>query len=154
MIFKLSLSSASIKSFEAHTSIKRVTKISHPRQRAAACRSVDNFSQGSPCHLRAATYVLGFHQDEGRSGAMHRRGPPNTSDAIMKLQLERLASSILAKSPHELAEIATVNPAIYREWIDEIQRRNDEAREEARVFSQALQYLLKAPADGDRPARR
>lgn len=76
---------------------------------------------------------------------MHRRGSPKASDAITRLQLERLASSILAKSQRELAEIATANPAIYREWIDEIQRRNNEARAEAHVMSEALQCLLKAP---------
>jgi hypothetical protein len=38
-----------------------------------------------------------------------------------------------------------VNPAIYREWIAEIGRRNDEAHEEARKMSRALQSLVDAP---------
>ena len=76
---------------------------------------------------------------------MHRSGTPETSDPITRVQLERLAASILMKSPHELAEIASVNPAIYREWIAEIARRNDEAREEAQKRSRALQSLVDAP---------
>lgn len=76
---------------------------------------------------------------------MHRRGTPETSDPITRVQLERLAASILMKSPHELAEIASLNPEIYREWIAEIGRRNDEAREEARKMSNALQSLMDAP---------
>jgi hypothetical protein len=83
---------------------------------------------------------------------MHRRGSPKTNDAIMKLQLERLASSILNKSPSELAEIASANPAIYHEWIDEIQKRNHEARQEAQILSQALQCLLAAPRKRGRAA--
>ena len=76
---------------------------------------------------------------------MHRGGPPETTDPIARVQLERLVASILMKSPNELAEIASVNPAIYREWIAEIRRRNDEAREEARKMSKALQSLVDAP---------
>lgn len=76
---------------------------------------------------------------------MHRRGTPETSDPITRVQLERLAATILMKSPRELAEIASVNPAIYREWIAEIGRRNDEAHEEARKMSRALQSLMDAP---------
>ncbi|NJO22939.1 MAG: hypothetical protein HC868_08285 [Sphingomonadales bacterium] len=76
---------------------------------------------------------------------MHRRGTPETSDTITRVQLERLAATILRKSPRELAEIASVNPAIYREWIVELGRRNDEAHEEARKMSRALQSLMDAP---------
>lgn len=76
---------------------------------------------------------------------MHRRGTPETSDSITRVQLERLAASILMKSPRELAEIASVNPAIYSEWIAEIARRNAEAREEAQKMSKALQSLVEAP---------
>lgn len=76
---------------------------------------------------------------------MHRRGTPETSDPITRVQLERLVASILMKSPHELAEIANVNPAIYREWIAEIRQRNDEARKEAQKMSRALQSLMDAP---------
>jgi hypothetical protein len=76
---------------------------------------------------------------------MHRSGIPETSDPITRVQLERLASSILTKSPHELAEIASLNPEIYREWIAEIARRNEEAHEEARKMSSALQSLMDAP---------
>lgn len=75
---------------------------------------------------------------------MHRSGTPETSDPITRIQLERLAASILMKSPRELAEIASVNPAIYHEWIAEIGRRNDEAREEAQKMSRALQSLVDA----------
>ncbi len=75
---------------------------------------------------------------------MHRRGSSPTKDTIMRVQLERLAASILAKPPHELAEIASVNPAIYNEWIAEISRRNAEAREEARKMSMALESLKQA----------
>ena len=75
---------------------------------------------------------------------MHRRGTSQTSDAITRVQLERLAASILARSPHELAEIASVNPAIYDEWIAEISRRNAEAHEEARRMSLALDSLRQA----------
>lgn len=75
---------------------------------------------------------------------MHQRGSP-TNDTITRLQLERLAASILAKSPVELAEIANGNPAIYLEWISEIRKRDSEAREEARKMSLALQSLLEAP---------
>ena len=76
---------------------------------------------------------------------MHRRGTPETIDPITRVQLERLVASILMKSPNELAEIASVNPAIYREWIAEIRQRNDQAREEARKMSRALQSLMDAP---------
>jgi hypothetical protein len=76
---------------------------------------------------------------------MHRGGTPETTDPIARVQLERLVASILMKSPNELAEIASVNPAIYGEWIAEIRQRNDEAREEARKMSQALQSLVDAP---------
>jgi hypothetical protein len=62
----------------------------------------------------------------------------------MRVQLERLAASILAKPVHELAEIANVNPAIYNEWIAEISLRNAEAREEARKMSMALESLKQA----------
>jgi hypothetical protein len=69
----------------------------------------------------------------------------------MRDQLERLTSSILARPSHELAEIASVNPAIYNEWIAEISRRNAEAREEVRRMSMALDSLKQASkrAGGD-----
>jgi hypothetical protein len=75
---------------------------------------------------------------------MHRRGSPETSDAIERVQLERLAATILSRSPHELAEIANANPAIYSEWIVELRRRNELAHKEAQRMSQALQTLLEA----------
>jgi len=81
---------------------------------------------------------------------MHRRGSPETSDTIARVQLDRLAATILARSPNELAEIANVNPAIYSEWIAELTRRNDEARQEAQRVSRALETLIEAP----RRARR
>jgi hypothetical protein len=75
---------------------------------------------------------------------MHRRGSSQTDDEIMRVQLERLAASILARSPHELAEIASLNPAIYNEWITEIGRRNAQARQEADKMSKALESLRQA----------
>lgn len=75
---------------------------------------------------------------------MHRRGSSQTDNEIMRVQLERLAASILARSPHELAEIASLNPAIYNEWITEIGRRNAQARQEADKMSKALESLRQA----------
>jgi len=75
---------------------------------------------------------------------MHQRGSP-LGDSIAKVQLDRLAASILSKSSRELAEIANDNPAIYLEWISEIRRRDAEVRAEARKMSMALQSLLEAP---------
>jgi len=76
---------------------------------------------------------------------MHRRGTPKTGDVIERVQVERLATSILTRSPHELAEIAIGNPAIYGEWMAEISRRSAEAQAEARRMSLALQSLQEAP---------
>lgn len=75
---------------------------------------------------------------------MHRRGASQTNDAITRVQLERLAASILARSPLELAEIASVNPAICDEWIAEISRRSAEVRAESRRMAMALHSLRQA----------
>lgn len=77
-----------------------------------------------------------------------RRGTPPADDEIMRVQVERLAASILSRSPHELAEIASLNPAIYDEWMSEIGRRSAAARAEAQRLSMALESLRRASSRG------
>lgn len=59
-----------------------------------------------------------------------------------------VAASILSRSPHELAEIASLNPAIYDEWMSEIGRRSAAARAEAQRLSMALESLRRASSRG------
>lgn len=63
------------------------------------------------------------------------------ADLIETTQLKRLASTLLEKSPADLAAIAEDNPQIVWEWIEEFARRKAAAQAEARLWNSAMTWL-------------
>ncbi|WP_139247969.1 hypothetical protein [Hyphomicrobium sp. CS1GBMeth3] len=62
-------------------------------------------------------------------------------DLIEAAQLRRLASTVLAKSPDDLAALAETNPVLVAEWIDAFRRERLAAEAEARYWSAAAAAL-------------
>lgn len=65
-------------------------------------------------------------------------------DLIEAAQLRRLASTVLAKSPEDLAALAETNPLLVREWIDAFRAERVAAEIEARYWSAAVAALSTA----------
>jgi hypothetical protein len=73
-------------------------------------------------------------------------------DHIEQLQLERLATAVLSKSPADLAALAEANPMIVWEWIDAFRRQKVQAEARARYWSSAMASLATARPDAVRGA--
>jgi hypothetical protein len=73
-------------------------------------------------------------------------------DLIEAAQLRRLASTVLAKSPEDLAALAETNPLLVAEWIDAFRRERLAAEAEARYWSAATAALATATPEALRTA--
>ena len=65
-------------------------------------------------------------------------------DLIEAAQLRRLASTVLSKSPEDLAALAETNPQLVWEWIDAFRKEKLAAEAEARYWSAAVAALATA----------
>ncbi len=66
---------------------------------------------------------------------------------IDQIQLRRLATTVLSKSPDDLAALAETNPMLVWEWIDSFRKLRLEAEAEARYWSAAMAALSTASPD-------
>jgi hypothetical protein len=94
----------------------------------------------------------------------HRLTTPNTGcrahdsdyapgpDLIEATQLRRLASTVLSKSPEDLAALAETNPMLVWEWIEAFRKEKLAAEAEARYWSAATAALATATPDVIRTA--
>lgn len=73
-------------------------------------------------------------------------------DLIEAAQLRRLASTVLSKSPEDLAALAETNPLLVWEWIDAFRKEKLAAQAEARYWSAAAAALATATPDAIRTA--
>ncbi|MCC7252620.1 hypothetical protein [Hyphomicrobium sp.] len=73
-------------------------------------------------------------------------------DLIEGAQLRRLASTVLAKSPEDLAALAETNPLLVWEWIDAFRKERLAAETEARYWSAAAAALATASPQAVRAA--
>lgn len=71
---------------------------------------------------------------------------------IDEIQLRRLASAVLSKSPDDLAALAETNPMLVWEWIDSFRKLRLAAEAEARYWSAATAALSTASPDTRRSA--
>jgi len=71
---------------------------------------------------------------------------------IDEMQLERLASAVLSKSPADLAALAESNPMIVWEWLEEFRRQKVTAENEARYWAAAIGALATATPEAVRTA--
>jgi hypothetical protein len=71
---------------------------------------------------------------------------------IDQIQLRRLATTVLSKSPDDLAALAETNPMLVWEWIDSFRKLRLEAEAEARYWSAAMAALSTASPDSRRSA--
>lgn len=71
-------------------------------------------------------------------------------DLIEAAQLRRLASTVLAKSPEDLAALAETNPMLVWEWIDAFRNERLAAEAEARYWSAAAAALSTASPEAVR----
>lgn len=69
-----------------------------------------------------------------------RESRPAQAD-IDAVQLARLAATVLAKSPADLAALAAANPHVAKEWIEAFGRAKAEAETAARFWSAAMAAL-------------
>lgn len=73
-------------------------------------------------------------------------------ELIEAAQLRRLASTVLSKSPEDLAALAETNPLLVWEWIDAFRKERLAAEAEARYWSAAAAALATATPDAFRTA--
>lgn len=73
-------------------------------------------------------------------------------DLIEAAQLRRLASTVLSKSPEDLAALTETNPLLVWEWIDAFRKEKLAAEAEARYWSAAVAALATAKPDTFRTA--
>jgi hypothetical protein len=66
---------------------------------------------------------------------------------IEQLQLQRLATAVLSKSPEDLAALAANNPELVWEWQATFRQQRLEAEAAARFWSAALAALATIPSD-------
>jgi hypothetical protein len=60
------------------------------------------------------------------------------------VELTRLATAVLSKSPDDLAAIAACNGLIRTRWLEAFARQKAAAEEDARFWSAAMAYLATA----------
>lgn len=70
--------------------------------------------------------------------------PEIDENPIEAVQLARLASAVLDKSPEDLLAIAENNPMIIWEWIEAFRERKLKAEAEARYWAAAMATLSTA----------
>jgi hypothetical protein len=96
-----------------------------------------------------------------RASAYDSRGPGRpvrelgyvpAPDLIEAAQLWRLASTVLSKSPDDLAALAETNPVLVAEWIDAFRQEWLAAEQEARYWSAAAAALSTANPEAVRTA--
>ncbi|HEX2840344.1 hypothetical protein [Hyphomicrobium sp.] len=78
----------------------------------------------------------------------HMPGP----DLIEAAQLRRLASTVLSKTPDDLAALAETNPMLIWEWIEAFRKERLAAEAEARYWSAAAAALSTANPETVRAA--
>jgi hypothetical protein len=67
---------------------------------------------------------------------------------IEEVQLARLASAVLSKSPADMAALAEDNPELFNDWIGAFLKKKHEADAAARLWAAAIACLATAtPAD-------
>jgi hypothetical protein len=66
---------------------------------------------------------------------------------IEDVQLTRLASAVLSKSPADMAALAEDNPELFDDWIGAFLRKKQEADAAARLWTAAIACLSTASAD-------
>jgi len=93
-----------------------------------------------------------FREDVSSAGTQVRVAEERTADHIEEIQLFRLASTVLTKSPLDLAALAEANPMIVWEWVEAFRRQKLEAEAEARFWSAAMAALSTAAPSGVRTA--
>lgn len=74
------------------------------------------------------------------------------SEMIESAQLRRLASTVLSKSPEDLAALAETNPMLVWEWIDAFRQEKLAVEAEARYWSAAVAALSTASPQAVRAA--
>ena len=65
-------------------------------------------------------------------------------DALDKAQALAWAKNWLAKDLSEVCSMATSNPALLREWIDELARWREQSRRETELFHEVIAHLRAA----------
>jgi len=71
------------------------------------------------------------------------RATPATARATLgRDQTLKLAKSILARTPEEIAALSRANPHLVRDWIAEFHDERDVLEQEARSLSLALRRLV------------
>ena len=93
-----------------------------------------------------------FKEDVSSVSTQVRVGEERTADRIEEIQLVRLASTVLTKSPADLAALAEANPMIVWEWVEAFRRQKLEAEAEARFWSASMAALSTAAPSGVRTA--
>lgn len=79
---------------------------------------------------------------EALKAGEHELAP--ASALIETAQLNRLAGTVLTKSPDDLAALAETNPLLVREWIDSFRQEKLAAEAQARYWSAAVAALSTA----------
>lgn len=85
-------------------------------------------------------------------GRVRDIAPGPTPDLIEADQLRRLASTVLSKSPDDLAALAETNPMLVWEWIEAFRKERLAAQAEARYWSAAAAALSTASPHAMRTA--
>lgn len=83
----------------------------------------------------------------GRPAPARRLRAPDCApapDLIEAAQLRRLATTVLSKSPDDLAALAETNPMLVWEWIEAFRKEKLAAETEARYWSAAVAALSTA----------
>ena len=65
-------------------------------------------------------------------------------EGIDTLQLSRLASTVLTKSPEDLAALAQTNPLLVKEWITAFRQQHAAAKKQSRYWASASAALATA----------
>ncbi len=87
-----------------------------------------------------------------KGGQVREAGPTPGPDLIEAAQLRRLASTVLSKSPDDLAALAETNPMLVWEWIEAFRKERLAAEAEARYWSAAAAALSTAKPETVRAA--
>jgi hypothetical protein len=89
---------------------------------------------------------------EGGERRFRELGYEPAADLIEAAQLRRLASTVLSKSPEDLAALAETNPLLVWEWISAFRNERLAAEAEARYWSAAVAALATATPEAARTA--
>lgn len=89
---------------------------------------------------------------DGGQRRFRELGYEPAADLIEAAQLRRLASTVLSKSPEDLAALAETNPLLVWEWITAFRKEKLAAEAEARYWSAAVAALATAKPEASRAA--